>query len=49
MNMKVNLFTFEKIKYGSKIMIYGAGRGEQSYIRQIELTNCCEIIAIAEI
>ena len=42
------LFPFEKVPYGSKILIYGAGALGQSYLAQIEYTNYCEVIGFVD-
>lgn len=39
---------FSKIKYGERIIIYGAGRVGRSFLRQIRMTGYCEIIAVAD-
>lgn len=42
------LFPFEKVPVHSKILIYGAGTLGQDYLRQMQLTRYCEVIAIAD-
>lgn len=42
------LFPFEMIKPSDKILIYGYGNVGKSYVKQIRLTNYCEIIAIVD-
>jgi ADP-heptose:LPS heptosyltransferase len=42
------LFPFEKIKYGSKILIYGAGILGQEYLKQIQITNYCKIVGFLD-
>ena len=36
-------FPFERVKRGSKVVIYGCGEIGESYIRQIDYTGYCEI------
>lgn len=45
---KWDFFPFEKIVKGSRILIYGAGSVGESYIRQIDYTGYCKIIALAD-
>lgn len=42
------LFPYEKIPYGSKIIIYGAGDLGQDYLFQMEVTHYCKVVAIAD-
>lgn len=42
------LFPYEKVPVHSKILIYGAGTLGQNYLRQMQLTHYCEVIAIAD-
>lgn len=42
------LFPYEKVPFHSKILIYGAGTLGQDYLRQMRLTQYCEVIAIAD-
>ena len=42
------LFPFSKIKPGSDIVIYGAGNVGLHYIKQIEMTCYCNIMAVAD-
>lgn len=40
-----NLFPFEQVPYNSRIVIYGAGRVGRDYIRQINRSGYCKIVA----
>lgn len=42
------LFPYEKIPYGSRIVIYGAGDLGQDYLLQMEMTHYCSVVAIAD-
>lgn len=42
------LFPYEKVPIHSKILIYGAGTLGQDYLRQMQLTHYCEVVAIAD-
>lgn len=42
------LFPFEKIPYGSKVVIYGAGRMGHEYLKQILITNYCKIVCFLD-
>ena len=42
------LFPFEKIKYGSRIIIYGAGDVGCEYLKQVLITNYCTCVAILD-
>lgn len=42
------LFPYEKIPSGSKILIYGAGDLGQDYLLQMQITNYCEVVAVAD-
>lgn len=42
------LFPFEKIPLHSRIIIYGAGTLGQDYLRQMQLTHYCEVVAVAD-
>lgn len=42
------LFPFEKVPVHSKILIYGAGTLGQDYLKQIQLTQYCEVVAVAD-
>lgn len=42
------LFPFEKVSCGSKIIIYGAGKLGQEYLKQIKMTNYCKVSAILD-
>lgn len=42
------LFPFEKVKPGSRIVLYGAGKMGQEYIDQIERTGYCQIVAVVD-
>ena len=42
------LFPYEKVPVGSKILIYGAGELGQDYLLQMEITNYCEVVALAD-
>ena len=38
------VFPFSNIEYGSKVIIYGAGRIGEMYVKQVKKTNDCEIV-----
>lgn len=42
------LFPFEKVPFGSRIMIYGAGVLGQEYLRQIMITGYCKVIGFLD-
>lgn len=42
------LFPFEKVKPNSKILIYGAGIVGMEYLKQILLTNYCDVVGMAD-
>lgn len=42
------LFPFEKIPVHSRILIYGAGTLGQDYLRQMQITHYCEVVAVAD-
>ncbi len=42
------LFPYEKVKPGSKIIIYGAGTLGQDYLKQMIITGYCRVIAMAD-
>ena len=42
------LFPYEKVPIHSRIIIYGAGTLGQDYIKQMQLTHYCEVVAIAD-
>ena len=42
------LFPYEKVPYLSKIIIYGAGDLGQDYLRQMEITHFCDVVALAD-
>ncbi len=42
------LFPFEKIKYGSRVIIYGAGEVGCGYLQQILTTNYCTCVAMLD-
>ncbi|MCI9141181.1 MAG: glycosyltransferase family 2 protein [Lachnospiraceae bacterium] len=42
------LFPFDRIKQGSQIVIYGAGRVGQDYLQQIRLTQYCDVTAVVD-
>ena len=42
------LFPFESVPKGSRIIIYGAGKKGQSYLRQLILTKYCKVVAMAD-
>ena len=42
------LFPFEKIKQGSKIIIYGAGDVGCEYLKQLLITNYCTCVALLD-
>ena len=43
-----HLFPFEKIQPKSKIVIYGAGEMGQAYLKQLQLTHYCDVVAMAD-
>jgi ADP-heptose:LPS heptosyltransferase len=42
------LFPFEKIPHNSKILIYGAGLVGQEYLKQIQISNYCQVIGFID-
>ena len=42
------LFPFEKVNKSERIIIYGAGELGQAYVKQIQLTGYCEILAMVD-
>ena len=42
------LFPYEKIPYGSKILIYGASDLGQNYLQQMLITHYCEVIGFID-
>ena len=42
------LFPYEKVPIYSKIIIYGAGTLGQDYLHQMQLTNYCKVVAMAD-
>lgn len=42
------LFPYEKIPYGSKILIYGASDVGQHYLQQMMLTKYCKVVGIID-
>ena len=42
------LFPFEKIDKGASVIIYGAGILGQEYVKQIEITNYCRVVALID-
>lgn len=49
MSSKYNyLFPFEKIKYGSKVLIYGAGDVGQEFLQQMLLTHYAEVVGFVD-
>lgn len=42
------LFPFEKVKYGSRILIYGAGDVGQEYLKQMLITNYANVVAFID-
>lgn len=42
------LFPFEKIPYGSSILIYGAGTLGHEYLEQIRLTGYCRVVGVID-
>lgn len=46
--MNTYLFPFAKVKRGSKVVLYGAGRVGLSYLEQIVVSGFCEVCAIAD-
>ena len=42
------LFPYEKIPYGSRIIIYGAGDVGQEYLQQMQITGYCEVVAFID-
>ena len=43
-----DFFPFDKIPYGSSILIYGAGAVGESYIRQLDYTGYCSVKALVD-
>jgi len=39
---------YEKIPFGSKVIVYGAGKVGESYIRKIQSDNHCELVAVVD-
>lgn len=46
--MKVSIFPFSEVAPHSNVIIYGAGLFGSQYVRQIELTKYCNIVAVAD-
>lgn len=44
----IYLFPFEKIKSGTRILIYGAGILGQEYLKQIHITNYCKVVGFLD-
>ncbi|HBI61549.1 MAG TPA: hypothetical protein DDY31_10120 [Lachnospiraceae bacterium] len=42
------LFPYERVPVHSRIIIYGAGTLGQDYLRQMQMTGYCEVIAMAD-
>ncbi len=42
------LFPYEKVRPGSKIVIYGAGILGREYLKQIQITKYCQIVAFID-
>lgn len=42
------LFPFEKVPAGSKILLYGAGNTGTEYVKQILLTDYCQIVGVID-
>lgn len=42
------LFPFEKIQFGSRILIYGAGDVGQAYLKQLLMTKYAEVVAFID-
>lgn len=42
------LFPFERIPYGAKIVIYGAGVLGQEYLQQLHITQYCQVVAMID-
>lgn len=42
------LFPYEKIPYGSKIIIYGAGILGKEYLEQLKITQYCEVVGFVD-
>ena len=42
------LFPFEKVPPGAKIIIYGAGVLGQEYLKQIRITNYCQVVGFVD-
>lgn len=38
------IFPFGQVEYGSKVVIYGAGRAGQNFFRQVENTHYCTVL-----
>ena len=45
---KRHLFPYEYVKPQSKVCIYGLGQQGMSYVRQLQATGYCEIIAVSD-
>lgn len=42
------LFPYDKIAYGANIVIYGAGRMGQEYMKQLAINNYCRIVGVVD-
>ena len=42
------LFPYNRVKEGSKIVIYGAGKVGRDYLWQMEKTNYCKVVAVVD-
>ena len=48
MDKYLYLFPYEKIPFGSRILIYGAGDVGQDYLQQMLMTNYCKVMAFLD-
>ena len=46
--MKLSVFPFSEVRQNSKVVIYGAGLFGRQYLKQVELTKYCEVVAVAD-
>lgn len=42
------LFPFDRVRKGSGVAVYGAGKVGQDYLRQIEITDYCNVVAVVD-
>ena len=48
MNKYMYLFPFEKVKAGSKILIYGAGDVGMEYFQKVKMAGYCDCIGFID-